>query len=89
MRSRVAALAALALCLGACSGGYSDLVRKNFIGSCERTSGGATGSCECMLNEIEERIPDEDEFRELERKGDSVFLVDPRIEAAIAACSSG
>ena len=68
---------------------YSEEVRDNFLTSCAGTSGGNDEACECVLNEIEERMS-EDEFLELEQKaideGQDVLLEHPDIEEAFSEC---
>lgn len=72
----------------ACSNGgtrdYSDQIRENYLDACGLASGQKDETCECTLEEIEERMTEE-EFLELEREGD--FLSDPRVNEALGACT--
>lgn len=64
---------------------YSDGLRRNFLASCEQSSGGKEGACGCLIDELESRMT-EAEFLELEGKGEDAFLVDDRVQGALAAC---
>ncbi|MFN2525254.1 MAG: hypothetical protein ABR505_03185 [Actinomycetota bacterium] len=75
----------IALMLVACSSQFSDQLRANFIGACEQTSGGATGTCTCILEGLEDRMSEE-EYRDLEAQGESSLLADSRVREAIEEC---
>ena len=79
-----------AVVLAACGGdgkgpGFSDELRRNFLASCEESSGGDESACECLLDELESRIT-EAEFVALEAEGEDVFLGDRRVQASLKAC---
>lgn len=45
--------------LGACSrGGWPEEERVAFMENCERTSGGQSETCACLLEKVEDRYPD-------------------------------
>lgn len=57
--------ASLLVGCGGSSHHYSASVIQNFMDSCEQTSGGAQGACQCILDKLEARY-DETEFSRLE-----------------------
>ena len=91
MWSRCLAVTVLLL-LTACGGGdgndYSSQVRENFLNACATTSGGQDEACECMLDEIEERLTEE-EFLEIEQQvvaEETTFEEVPEFQEATDAC---
>jgi hypothetical protein len=82
---RRAALVVL-LGLSACSSGFSDELRQQFLAGCIQGSGGNQQGCGCILEELEEVITEE-ELTELNAQPSEVVQADPRIQAAVAACS--
>ncbi|MGH2756450.1 MAG: hypothetical protein ACRDI3_01535 [Actinomycetota bacterium] len=50
----------MVLLLGSCGGEaqWPEAERVAFIENCERTSGGRTDYCACLLEKVEERYPD-------------------------------
>jgi hypothetical protein len=66
---------------------YTDAMKKNFIDSCVRTSGGQTSYCECTWDEITTTIPFA-RFREIEEAIKNGATIDefPEFTAAVEAC---
>ena len=64
---------------------YSDELRRNFLAACKESSSGEEESCDCLIDELESRMT-EDEYRALEDKGEDAFLADDRVQGALAVC---
>ena len=83
---RAAALLFVVLALGGCDNGsrdFSEPMRARFLDAC-RTSGGEEGECECVLENVEEKMTEE-EYTDLESQGvDSVH--DDEFREALNAC---
>lgn len=82
--------AGLLVVFAACGGegkgpDYSDELRRNFLASCEESSGGKEDACDCLIDELESRMT-EDEFLALEGHGEDAFLADERVQGSLAAC---
>ncbi len=64
---------------------YSSATRANFISACNATSGGAAGTCECVLDEIEKDM-DETEFLSLEQQYARTGVMPPAFLVAVNNC---
>ena len=54
-------------------------VRANFVNSCTQTSGGKVSYCACMADTLAQTVP--------ASQVDSVSADDPKVQAALAACT--
>lgn len=61
--------------LGACSGsGWPESEKVAFMDNCERTSGGQSDKCACLLEHVENRYPDIDDADQLSISEMSQFV---------------
>ena len=63
-KKAVVVLTVLAAC-GGDGGSWPQSEREAFIENCERTSGGETEACDCLLEKVEERYPEPEDALDL------------------------
>ncbi len=65
---------------------FSAEVRETFLESCSESSGGRDDTCRCMLDELEDRMTEEEFIQSEERMGEGEAL-EPEFQAAVDACT--
>lgn len=65
MKKAILVLLVLAGCGGDDGGSWPEAERRAFIENCERTSGGETETCECLLEKVEAEYPEPEDALEL------------------------